>query len=289
MVFLGFTIKPNIYGCLAARTIGIPAIANISGLGTTFIRGGLLTRLVRRMYRVALARARIVFFENPDDLKLFVAQDIIRSAQARLIPGSGIDLDRFAPAPLVRGPVTFLLIARLLGDKGVREFVRAAKLVRRDFPDARFQLLGDLDPGNRSSIGPSELHRWLSAGTVEHFEQADDVRPFIENATAIVLPSYREGLPRTLLEGAAMARPLIATDVAGCRELVEPGINGFLCEPFSAESLAEAMKAFLLLTWAERAAMGVESRRNVERGFSQDAVSAAYLQAIGECLGAEAT
>jgi glycosyltransferase involved in cell wall biosynthesis len=286
-VFLGFTIKPNIYGGLAARTLGIPAIANISGLGTSFIKGGPLKVLVRQMYRRALASACVVFFQNPDDLNLFVSEGIVGPGQARLIPGSGIDLDHFRPAPLARGPVTFLLIARLLGDKGVREFVEAARLLRPAFADVKFQLLGDLDPGNRTSIGRAELQEWVGSGIVEHFEQASDVRPYIEDATAIVLPSYREGLPRTLLEGAAMARPLIATNVPGCREMVERSANGFLCEPKDAESLAASMKEFLLLSWEERDEMGSKSRQKVERGFSQEVVSSAYIEAIKQCLGEE--
>lgn len=284
-IFLGFTIKPNIYGCLAARSLGIPAIANISGLGTAFMRPGPLNRLVRMMYRVALARGCVVFFQNPDDLDLFVADRLVRKEQARLLPGSGIDLDHFEPVPLARGSVKFLLIARLLGDKGVREFAEAARLLRPEFPNARFQLLGGLDPGNRTSIGGDELQDWIDSGLVEHLGEAPDVRSYIADATAIVLPSYREGLPRTLLEGAAMARPLIATDVPGCREVVEEGANGFLSRARDAQSLAAVVRKFLKLSWEERDEMGRASRRKVEMRFSQDIVNSAYLDAIRRCAG----
>jgi glycosyltransferase involved in cell wall biosynthesis len=280
--FLGFTIKPNIYGCLAARLVGIPAIANISGLGTVFIRGGPLRALVSRLYRLALARAGVVFFQNPDDLALFVERGLVHSGQARLLPGSGVDLDRFQVQPLPDGPPIFLLIARMLGDKGVREFVEAARALRAEWPDARFMLLGPLDPGNRTAIPGEDIERWASEGAVEYLGEGEDVRPVIAQATAIVLPSYREGLPRALLEGAASGRPLIATDVPGCREVVVDGVNGFLCEPRSSESLATAMRKLQGLQPSERAAMGLAGRRRVEERFSEAAVTTAYLEALGK-------
>jgi len=285
VAYLGFTIKPNIYGCLAARSTGVPAIANISGLGTVFIKQGPLLALVSRLYRLALKRVAVAFFQNPDDLELFVSRRLVRRDQARLVPGSGVDLDCFAPTPLPDGPVTFLLIARLLGDKGVREFVAAARMVSKDVADARFQLLGPLDEGNRTAVARLELERWVADGNVEYLGATDDVRPFVARATAVVLPSYREGLPRSLLEAAAMARPLIATDVPGCREVVEPGVNGLLCEVRSSASLAKAMKDFAELPAADRTQMGLESRRMVERRYSQTVVIRAYLDALGK-LGA---
>ena len=285
VAYLGFTIKPNIYGCLAARSTGVPAIANISGLGTVFIKQGPLLALVSRLYRLALKRVAVAFFQNPDDLELFVGRGLVRRDQARLVPGSGVDLDCFAPTPLPDGPVTFLLIARLLGDKGVREFVAAARMVSKDVADARFQLLGPLDEGNRTAVTRLELERWVADGNVEYLGATDDVRPFVARATAVVLPSYREGLPRSLLEAAAMARPLIATDVPGCREVVELGVNGLLCEVRSSASLAKAMKDFAELPAAIRTQMGLESRRMVERHYSQTVVIRAYLDALGK-LGA---
>jgi glycosyltransferase involved in cell wall biosynthesis len=278
--FLGFTIKPNIYGCIAARSLGIPAIANISGLGTVFIKRGPLLAFVTRLYRFGLSRAAVVFFQNPDDRALFVARRMVRPEQARLLPGSGVDLDRFAPAPQPVGPPTFLLIARLLGDKGVREFVAAARSLRADLPDARFQLLGPIDEGNRTAIARAELDEWIAQGAVDYLGETDDVRPYVAAASAVVLPSYREGLPRSLLEAAAMARPLIATDVPGCREVVEDGINGILCQARDAESLAKAMKTLAKAPVAKRSAMGEAARRKVQDQFSETVVIAAYLDAL---------
>jgi len=280
--YLGFTIKPNIYGCLAARLAGIPAIANVSGLGTAFIRQGILLRLVKLMYRVALRDAAVVFFQNPDDRALFVELGLVSASRTRLLPGSGIDLDRFKPSALPAGPMTFLLIARLLGDKGVREFVAAARRLRSDLPEARFQLLGPLDEGNRTAISKLELDQWIAEEVVEYLGAMDDPRPAIAAATAVVLPSYREGLPRSLLEGAAMARPLIATDVPGCREVVVDGVNGLFCAVRDARSLAGAMKRLAEMSVDARAAMGHAGRRLVEERFSESLVIDAYLAAIGE-------
>jgi len=282
IAYLGFTIKPNVYGCIAARMLGVPALANISGLGTVFIRRGPLLALVTALYRFALSRAAVVFFQNPDDRALFVERRIVRPDQARLLPGSGVDLDRFKPAPLPDGPVTFLFIGRLLGDKGVREFIEAARQLRRELPDARFQLLGPLDEGNRTAIGKDELDRWVAEGAIDYLGGTDDVRPFIARATVVVLPSYREGLPRSLLEAGAMARPAVATDVPGCREAVVDGETGFLCRARDSRSLAEAMKRLAALSGEERKAMGVAARRRVEEKFSETVVISAYLGELGK-------
>jgi glycosyltransferase involved in cell wall biosynthesis len=284
---LGFTIKPNIYGCLAARSLRIPAIANISGLGTVFIRRGPLLALVTVLYRFALARAAVVFFQNVDDRALFLERRIVRGDQARLLPGSGIDLERYAREPLPPGPVTFLLIARLLGDKGVREYVAAAEMLHGELPDARFQLLGPIDADNRTAISRSELDRWVESGTIDYLGETDDVRPFIARAGVVVLPSYREGMPRSLLEAAAMGRPLIAADVPGCRGIVEDGANGFLCAAKDPESLADAMRRMARLTGEQRQAMGNAARKRVESEFSEAVVIRAYLDALGKLSAAE--
>ena len=277
VAFLGFTIKPNIYGTIAARNLGIPTIANISGLGTAFIRRGALQAMVTRLYRFALKGAGTVFFQNADDRDLFVRRGLVKQAKTGLLPGSGVDLGQFVPVPLPLGPVTFLFIGRVLGDKGVRELARAAQSL-----GIRAQLLGPIDEGNRTSIARAELERWVKEGSIEYLGETDDVRPFIEKATAVVLPSYREGLPRSLLEAGAMGRPLIATDVPGCRDVVDDGLNGFLCRSRDSESLAAAMRRLLDLSPEQRSAMGSASRRKVETKFSEDVVVGAYLEALGK-------
>lgn len=281
-MFLGFTAKPNIYGSLAARLCGVPVVATISGLGSAFLRGGLLGGLLLFLYRLALGRARAVFFQNRDDRELFIARRIVGPCRARLVAGSGIDLGRFAPADPPRraagdGAFRFLLIARMLLDKGIGEYVEAARIVRRDHPDCRFQLLGGPGDDNPSAVPQADLARWTAESIVEQLGVSDDVRPHIAAADCVVLPSYREGLPRSLLEGAAMARPLIASDVPGCRDVVDDGVNGLLCAVRSPQSLAAAMLRMLAMSAAERSAMGAAGRRKVEAGFDQRLVAQTYL------------
>jgi glycosyltransferase involved in cell wall biosynthesis len=183
--YLGFTIKPNIYGSIAANALGIPVIANISGLGTVFIKRGPLLALVSSLYRFALRRAAVVFFQNPDDRSLFIERRLVQPQEARLLPGSGVDLQRFAFVPLPEGPVTFLFIGRILGDKGVRELAEAARALSRQHTAIRVQLLGPIDQGNATSIARAELDRWVSEGAIEYLGETHDVRPFIEKAAAV--------------------------------------------------------------------------------------------------------
>jgi glycosyltransferase involved in cell wall biosynthesis len=279
--YLSYTIKPNIYGSLAAASLGIPALPNVSGLGTAFIRGGPLQAIVSQLYRVGFGRAPVVFFQNDEDRSLFVDRRIVRAEQARLLPGSGVDLERFVPAPLPDGPPIFLFIGRLLRDKGVGEFVEAARMLRAEYPDARFQLLGAVDRGNRTAIRQQEVDAWVVEGVIEQLGTTDDVRPFIAAATAVVLPSYREGLPRSLLEGAAMARPLIASDVPGCRDVVEDGVTGFLCAVRDGVALATAMRRLLQLPPQQQLAMGEAGRRRVQERYSEALVVRAYLDVLG--------
>ena len=287
-VFLGWTIKPNVYGSLAARLLGVPVINNVSGLGTAFLSTGWLNRVVRFLYRAAFARSARVFFQNRDDLTLFVDSDLVRSGQARLLPGSGVDLDYFSPAPSGHrapgvGPV-FVLVARLLWDKGVGEYVEAARILRSRLPQARFQLLGFLDVENRTAVPRKAVDQWVAEGLVEYLGHADDVRPYLAAADCVVLPSYREGTPRSLLEAAAMARPLIATNVPGCREVVDDGFNGWLCRPADANDLADRMLRFALMPEADREEMGRQGRLKAEREFSESIVVDAYLADIERLL-----
>jgi glycosyltransferase involved in cell wall biosynthesis len=286
-LFLGYTVKPNIYGSLAARTLGIKVINNISGLGTAFISEGILTRIVTALYKLALRHSATVFFQNRDDMDLFLGAKIVRPEQAALLPGSGIDLTRFAPASRSSKDhrVRFLYLGRLLWDKGVREYVDAARLVRAKRPKTVFQLLGFVDVPNRTAVARSDIDAWVEEGIVEYLPACDDVRPHIAGADCVVLPSYREGLPRSLLEAAAMARPLIATDVPGCRDAVDHGINGLLCAVRDPHSLADAITKMVDLTVEERAGMGSAGRRKVEANFDHAIVIERCLEAIDHVLG----
>lgn len=286
-VFLGYTAKPNIYGSLAAQLLGIPVINNVSGLGTAFISDGPLTKLLSGLYRLAFRRSRTVFFQNPEDRDLFVAKAIVTPGQAKLLPGSGIDLAHFAPdagEPKPAQGFAFLLVGRLLWDKGVREYVEAARIVRAARPGVQFRLLGFLDVANRSAVPRSNVERWVAEGLIDYLGETDDVRPAIAASDCVVLPSYREGLPRTLLEASAMAKPLIATDVPGCRHIVEDGRNGFLCAVRDSKSLADAMMRMVDLDEAARRGLGRQARARVEAEFDQRLVVDAYLEAIDEAL-----
>lgn len=289
-VFIGFTIKPNIFGSASAHLNGVPVINNISGLGTAFVRGGFLRKIVQSLYRFALFRSRWVFFQNDDDRVLFVDEGIVREEQTLLLPGSGVNLDHFSPsvdeAPRLNG-VVFILVARLLWDKGVGEFVEAARLVREKVPTARFQLLGFLDVENRTAVPRKSLEQWVDEGLVEYLGSTDDVRPFLQAADCVVLPSYREGTPRSLLEGGAMAKPLIATNVPGCKEVVDHAENGFLCRPKDAEDLASKMVEFAAMDYPSRISMGQKSRRKIEKQFSETIVIERYLSAIQQILKSE--
>lgn len=284
-IFLGYTAKPNVWGSLAAHSLGIPVINNISGLGTAFVEPGPLRRILTWLYRLALRRSAVVFFQNPEDRDLFLAEGLVRRENARLLPGSGVDLERFRqPDTGPPGPFAFLLIGRLLWQKGIREYAEAARIVRRKWPDVRFRLLGFLDAPNRSAVAREQVEAWEAEGLIDYLGSTDDVRPHLAAAGCVVLPSWREGLPRSLLEGAAMTRPLIATDVPGCRHIVDHEVNGLLCAPRDAEALARAMERLLEMDEEARAAMGASGRARVERDFAESRVTDAYLDAIREAL-----
>ena len=297
-VLLSFTVKPNIYGGLAARLLGIAQISNISGLGTAFIEGGWLGRLVGILYRLGLGRAQTVFFQNPDDRDFFLTRGLIRHSQAYLLPGSGVDLQHFVPtgklsaavqdSTLNRQPFIFLFIGRLLGDKGLLELVEAFKLLQQQLhqklqsalPAACLKILGPDGGTNPTAITSEILNQWRNDPQLELIGPVEDLRPFIAQADCVVLPSYREGTPRSLLEAAAMGRPLIATDVPGCREVVHDGQNGFLCRVKDPQDLMNAMLKMMELSGTQRQAMGQASRKLVEEVFDEKIVVEKYLQAM---------
>jgi glycosyltransferase involved in cell wall biosynthesis len=286
-VLLSFTPKPNIYGALAARFTRTVPLPNVSGLGTAFLSGGILRTLVVALYRSAFRRVPIVFFQNPDDRDLFIANRLVRPDQARLLPGSGVNCMHFAPVERDAVPglsVRFLFVGRLLAQKGLRELAEAMRIVRRAHPHARLALLGFAGGANSSAIAQAELDGWIAEGLVEYLGSADDVRPHLAQADAVVLPSWREGLPRSLLEAAAMGKPLIASDVPGCREIVADGLNGFLHKVRDPQAIADALIGFVELAPAARAAMGIASRRRAVEEFAEQRVIDAYLAAIRELV-----
>jgi len=285
-VFLGYTVKPNVYGSLAAHLYGVPVINNVAGLGAVFIKGGWLNWLVQVLYRLAFSHSRKVFFQNEEDRQLFISRGLVDSSVTDRLPGSGVDLQKFQPTPLPgKSRIRFLLIARMLWDKGVGEYVEAARLLKRRSLEADFCLLGFLDVQNPAAISNLQMNEWVIEGTVRYLGVSDNVREEIAQADCIVLPSfYREGVPRALLEAAAMARPIVTTDSVGCRDVVDDGVNGYLCKPRSAADLADKMERFVAMSHTERELMGLRGREKVEREFDEQIVICKYLLAIESVL-----
>jgi glycosyltransferase involved in cell wall biosynthesis len=286
-VYLGYTVKPNVYGSLAAHLLDIPVINNIAGLGAVFGKAGFLVNLVRLLYRVALGRSAKVFFQNNDDRQLFISGGLVRAEVTDLLPGSGVDLVKFKAQPLRKAcqkteRFRFLLIARMLWDKGIGEYVDAAKLIRVRWPNVECCLIGFLDVQNPGAISRSQMDEFVAQGVV-YLGVSDDVSAVIADADCIVLPSYyREGTPRSLLEAAAMARPIITTDAVGCREVVDDGVNGFLCKARDAGDLAEKMERMLSLSPEQRSEMGRRGRAKMEVEFDEQIVIKKYLATISE-------
>lgn len=279
---LSYTPKCNIYASLAAGVLNTPIINNVSGLGTAFITKSLITKIVKGLYRVSLQKSATIFFQNKDDLALFIEKGLVRTEQAEVLPGSGVDVQRFAPivrsAP--QSAFVFLLVARMLKDKGIVEFVAATRLLKMQYPTIECQLLGFLDAKNPSAISSEEMQLWVDEGVVNYLGASDSVIDFLQKADCVVLPSYREGVPRSLLEAASMAKPIVTTNAIGCREVVDDGINGFLCEPRSVDDLMAKMEKMLLLSEIDRVQMGLKGREKVLKQFDEKVVIDHYVKAI---------
>ena len=286
-VVLAYTIKPVIWGLLASRATGVRrTVALITGLGYAFTDGvadGVKRRLAgllaATLYRLALHRADRILFQNPDDRNLFTQRGLlVDRGQVSVIDGSGVDLSHYMPAPLPDQQV-FLMIGRLLGAKGVREYAQAAMALKIRYPDGRFLLAGWRDPGP-DTVSEAELDGWIRGG-LEYLGHLDDVRPAITEARFYVLPSYREGTPRSVLEAMAMGRPIITTDAPGCRETVVSGVNGLLVPPRDAMALERAMES-LMLAPKRTAAMGQASLQTARRRYDVHKVNAAILAAVDQ-------
>lgn len=275
-VVLNYTIKPIIYCGIGARLGGVRRIVSVvTGLGYMFVEGGRLPGLRRylaaTLYRVALRWNERVIFQNSDDMELFVGNGTVSKSRAFRVPGSGVDTDFFSPGSETFEEGHFLLISRMLWDKGVADFVGAAKRLKERYPNARFSLLGPVDD-NPAAIPLETLKAWHARGAVEYLGSTDDVRPFLARCAVYVLPSYyREGIPRTNLEALAMGKPIITTAMPGCRETVEPNINGFLIPPRDEAALVEAMETFLKKPYLCRE-MGLRSRDMALRIFKKEEV-----------------
>ena len=280
-----FTIKPVIYGTIAAKMAGIERIVNtIPGLGYAFSEDGnrWLRRLVERLYRFALHFADSTIFQNRDDYAYFVSRQLVDANRSMVIPGSGVNCEFFKPEkPEKKGcdsSVTFLMVSRLLKDKGIYDYVEAARLVKKHYATTRFELLGGRDVRNPQVIPEEDLTGWRKEGIVGWRGEVSDVRPFIRESDVVVLPSYyREGIPRSLMEAAAMGKPIITTDSIGCREVVEEGVNGLLVPKKNPDALSRAM-LYLMKNPEERNRMGAMGRKKVESEFNEKEVIRATIE-----------
>ncbi|MGP4987936.1 glycosyltransferase family 4 protein [Pseudoalteromonas nigrifaciens] len=286
-IVLNFTPKNNIYSTLAARLTGVKSINNIAGLGTLFISESLASKIARVLYKYSQSKADFIFFQNEDDRALFKSHQIALNVKSDRLPGSGADLSRFIVSPAPDDGVTrFLLIARMLFDKGIGQYVEAARTLKKQYGDAvEFRLLGFLDVDNPSAVSKGKMDKWMQEGVINYLGTSDNVEAEIAQVDCMVLPSYyREGVPKSLLEAGAMGKPIVTTDNVGCRETVDDGFNGFICEPRSAESLTNALSKIIIMPHSERLQLGVNSRIKIESEFDEKIVINKYLAAVTELL-----
>lgn len=278
-----YTIKPNIYGSIAAKLAGKQCIAITTGLGYTFVNDNWVAKTARCLYKLAFRSPKEVWFLNEDDRQIFLQHRLIDANRAVLLHGEGVDMAHFAPRtkPSPDDKIRFLLIARMLWDKGVGEYVEAARIVRQQYPNAVFQLLGACGVPNPSVIGREQIAEWEREGVVEYLGTTDDVRPIIAQADCVVLPSfYREGIPRTLMEAAAMAKPLITTDNVGCRDVVRNGETGLICPVKDAQALADSCLKMMKMSAAQCEAMGQAGRQFMADAFAEQKVIAQYMDTL---------
>lgn len=280
-IVLHYTVKPNVYGTIAATLLRIPVVNNVCGLGTVFLKKNLVSAIAIMLYKIAFRYPKKVFFQNGDDLNLFVERKLVSPTTVDLIPGSGVDLDKFQPMAFKRNEsFTFLLISRLISDKGIFEYIEAVKKLRSTGINARFQILGAKDPEHQRGIKEKVINQWIEEGTIEYLGTTDDVRQFIEKADCIVLPSYREGAPRTLLEAASSAKPIIATDVPGCHHVVADQVNGLLCKIKDSDDLADKMSVMASFGDDVLETLGANGRVKMVNEYNENVVISKYLQTL---------
>ena len=278
---LGYTVKPCVYGAIAAKRAGVKNVTSlVTGGGYTFISTSLKARvlglIVRTLYRIGFSKANRVIFQNPDDLNEFCEKRLVKRAKCSFVNGSGVNLDQFEQMPLPR-EISFFMLSRLLKSKGVGEYLEAARMVKEKYPQAKFYLLGKYETAMQDALDREYVERFIADGVIERFEETSDVRPYYTMCSVYVLPSYREGTPRTVLEAMAMGRPVITTDTQGCRETVQDGVNGFLVPVKDAQAVAEKMIWFLEHP-DQIANMGQQSRQYVQEKFDVHKVNAEMIR-----------
>ena len=288
-VCLTFSIRPAIWGNFITRRLGIPTITNITGTGPLFLSNSIAYRIARNMYKKALNKTRKVFFQNYDDMDLFLENKFVKKSVAERIPGSGVDYNKFKPIIVKdKDPsvFSFLFIGRLIKDKGIFEYINAARFIRKKFPHVVFNVIGPFWTQNlkKNTITQIQLQSWIDEGVIDYLGEKKDVRKFIAEADCIVLPSYREGTSNTLLEAASMAKPVITTNTTGCKEIVTDNITGFLCRVKDEYDLAAKMEQMIRLPEDKRNEMGEKARIKIIKEYNKQIVIDAYLKAILEAI-----
>jgi glycosyltransferase involved in cell wall biosynthesis len=278
IAILSFTIRPNIFGSLVARFLGVPIMSNVTGTGPLTEDQSMLYRIIRLLYRFAFQKNNTVFFQNEDDMAYFLQKKFVREAQAKLLPGSGVDTERYRPREKQSANFSFLMISRLIRDKGVIEYIEAAKHLKANYPEIEFKLLGPFwtQSIGKNTIKKGEVESWVSSGIINYLGYSLDIRPVIQEANCVVLPSYREGCSNVLMQSASMSKPLITADVTGCSNLVDHESTGLICKPRNVDDLVEKMRSMYLLSESERLEMGRKGREKMIGEYQKGIVLAAY-------------
>lgn len=277
-----YTIKPNIYGSIAAASLDIPYIPITTGLGYVFLVNNFVSKIAKLLYKLAFRKAKQVWFLNQDDVNAFKKENLVDENRISILKGEGIDINQFKVYHNSQ-EISFIVQARMLWDKGIGVFVDAARVVKKKYPKVRFKLLGFMGVDNPNAISEQQMNEWIKEGIIEYMGSTNDVRPYIYESTCVVLPSYyREGIPFSLMEGAAAGKPIITTDNVGCREVVTNGITGFLCKIKDSEDLANKMEKIILMPEEERIQMGLRGREKMKYEFGIDIVINKYVEILKE-------
>ncbi len=284
-IIISYTIKPNIFGNFVAKVLNIPVISTINGLGSSIISDSLISKISKILYRTSLGNAKKVFFQNYDDMDFFISNKLLKKEKADYIPGSGVNVDEFRNCDSDNSlPIKFILIARLLKDKGILEYIEAIKEIRKLHKEAEFLLAGSFDDDNPSSIHMDQIKEWENANLIAYLGKTDNICEFFKVSDVIVLPSYREGLSRLLLEAASAQKVIVTTNVPGCKDIVDDGVNGYLCEVKNSADLAAKMKMVIDMTEEERRGMGKKGRQKIIKEFDEKIVFSKYMESIKEIL-----
>lgn len=282
---LNFTIKPNIYGSLAAKLLNIPTINNVTGLGDIFDKKNLTSKIVKMLYKISFKFPKKIFFQNDDDLNIFLENNLVDKKICGRLPGSGVDIERFTPKEMGKkdDKIRFLFLGRISNKKGVRVINEVSKILTPKYSNMEFQLLGKIYTDEEGHISKEELSNWEKESNIKYLGTSKDVTKEISEADCIIFPSfYREGVPRSLIESAAMGKPILTTENVGCRDIVNDGYNGYLAKPNDVDSMVKIVEKFFNLSEEEKRVLGNNGRKKVVEEFDERIVIDRYLKIIKE-------